>query len=344
MRKWLMFLLCLMVFNVSTVWASGVEPAETQLDEKYLLGLYKGNGELLLIREEDGRLNVLYRYIQDDKDYRKSNIFPLKKVRYDVYEVNEVGALTSTEGTVRFERDKDGHGISCNVGGNRYTRVFFGPEKGDFFKVKMAKSLADLRKEIASAVMPAQKDGAIAELANLAQIPNVKFDLRYATDNNCFSEPLYTQSNAYLNKDAVAALTKVANRLADYGYGIIVWDAYRPWKVTKLAHDALPEEYKNILPSGEEGSLHNTGNAVDLSLYDLSTGEAIDMISDFDEPSPRQYGSFAGGTGLQRWQRNLLQQLMSLENFKGSDMEWWHFDYDAANKYQLQDIALEELR
>ncbi|HIU64403.1 MAG TPA: hypothetical protein IAB06_05165 [Candidatus Avacidaminococcus intestinavium] len=343
MRKILCFLVCLVALSCSVAFASGAEPKETQLDEKYLLGLYKGNGELLLVRENDGRLNILYRYLEEDHDYRQSNVFPLKKERYDVYAIREAGALTSTEGTVRFERDKEGYGISCNVGGNRYTRVFFDAEKEEPFKVEVIKPLTELRQEIEKATMPVQTAEAKAELVNLTQLPQLKLDLRYATAQNCFSEPLYTEYKAYLNKDAVNALAKVTERLADYGYGLVVWDAYRPWKVTKLAHDALTEDYKKILPSGEEGSIHNTGNAVDLSLYNLETGELVDMISDFDEPSPRQYGSFAGGTSLQRWQRNLLQQIMSVHGFTPSEMEWWHFDYLADTKYQLLDIPFNEL-
>ena len=67
------------------------------------------------------------------------------------------------------------------------------------------------------------------------------------------------------------------------------------------------------------------------------------MISDFDEPSPRQYGSFAGGTTLERWERDLLQQMMSIEGFNCSDMEWWHFDFDSKNSYQLLDVPFSAL-
>ena len=62
-------------------------------------------------------------------------------------------------------------------------------------------------------------------------------------------------------------------------------------------------------------------------LYSLATGEPVDMISDFDEPSIRQYASFAGGTELERYRRDLLRTQMQLAGFTASDMEWWHFDY-----------------
>ena len=323
--------------------AAGAQPAACQLDEKYLLGLYTGNGEQLLVREQNGTLSILYRYLPADKDFQKSNVFPLVKEHYDAYQIFEAGALTNAEGTVNFERDKAGHGISCNVGGNRYTRSFFGPEKGDYFKVKPTKTWEELHKVAEAAVMPAQTAPKAAELVNLAAMPGLKFDLRYATGNNCFSAPLYIAPAAYLDKNAAEALGRVQHKLADYGYGLLVWDAYRPWKVSKLAYEALPENYKTLLPAPEKGFSHNTGNAVDVSLYDLKTGEPVQMISDFDEPSPRQYSSFAGGTTLERWERDLLQQVMTTEGFTTIETEWWHFDYDSKNNYQMLDIPFTDL-
>lgn len=90
-----------------------------------------------------------------------------------------------------------------------------------------------------------------------------------------------------------------------------------------------------MLPKAEEGYSHNSGRSIDVSLYDLETGEPAAMISDFDEPSPAQYAQFAGGTQKQRYLRDLLRQQMTLQGFTASDMEWWHFDYDAGNRYQV---------
>ena len=345
MAKVFFTLLCLFLLQLpALVNANGLQPKGCPVDEKYLLGLYTGNGEQLLVREQGGVLNVLYRYLPEDKDYQKSNVYPLVKEHYDAYRIYEAGALTDAEGKVKFERDKDGHGISCIIGGNRYTRSFFGPEKENYFKVIPPKTWEELQKIVNEAVMPEQKDPNIAELVNLTTIQGLKFDLRYATDNNCFSAPLYDSQKAYLNRSAAEALQRVSQKLADYGYGLLVWDAYRPWKVSKLAYEALPTAQKSLLPKPEKGSPHNTGNAVDVGLYDLETGEQLQMISDFDEPSPRQYGNFAGGTSLERWERDLLRQLMALEGFFCSDMEWWHFEYDSGNKYQLLDIPLSDLK
>lgn len=78
-----------------------------------------------------------------------------------------------------------------------------------------------------------------------------------------------------------------------------------------------------------------------MSLYDLSSGAEVPMISDFDELSPAQYAQFPGGTQKQRWLRDLLRQQMTLAGFTGSDMEWWHFDYDAGSRYQILNVQVQ---
>ena len=70
-----------------------------------------------------------------------------------------------------------------------------------------------------------------------------------------------------------------------------------------------------------------------MSLYLLETGEQVEMISGFDEPSFRQFASYAGGTSRQRYLRDLLSDAMELYGFKGIEMEWWHFDYKPSTKW-----------
>ena len=109
-------LLCYAQAGLSLAWA-GV-PADAPKDVKHILGFYYGNGENILIRENGGRLELLYRFSMQDKAFGSSNIYPLAKEHFDSYTLNEAGPMTSSESTVRFERDADGYGISCRVGGH----------------------------------------------------------------------------------------------------------------------------------------------------------------------------------------------------------------------------------
>ena len=173
-------------------------------------------------------------------------------------------------------------------------------------------------------------------MVDLSQtVPGLQLDLRYTTENNLFGVPLVLSRKALLDRNAAQALARVQAGLKPYGYGLVVWEAYRSWQDFKLATLALGKDHAAMLPKAEEGYSHNSGRSIDVSLYDLETGEPAAMISDFDEPSPAQYAQFAGGTQKQRYLRDLLRQQMTLQGFTASDMEWWHFDYDAGNRYQV---------
>ena len=315
-------------------------PDDAPKDIKYILGFYYGNGENILIRENNGRLELLYRTAQEDRSFAAANLYPLSKVHFDSYTLQESGPMSNTEAGVRFERDTDGYGISCRVGGNTYSRYFLGTTQGERAKPfrleeRSAEDWTKLREEAAKATVPAAlAAGEQAQLVDAASVAGVKVNSVYAGSDNLFGAPLYTTPKLFVAKDAAAALGRVQQRLAAYGYGLVLWDAYRPWSVSKLANLALPEGKKDMLEDPEvKGSVHNTGNAVDVGLYSLDSGEELDMGCGFDEPSLRQYASYAGGTSRERYLRSLLREEMELQGFKGIEMEWWHFEFGDCSKF-----------
>ena len=92
-----------------------------------------------------------------------------------------------------------------------------------------------------------------------------------------------------------------------------------------------------------QGSRHNRGCAVDLTLYDLKTGAPIEMPGTYDEMSPRSFPNYPGGTSLQRWHRDLLRHAMESEGFTVYEAEWWHFDYKDWAEYPILNIPFEKL-
>ena len=326
----LSMLLCLCFFAAGHGWAApAFEPKDCPKDLKYILGMYYGNGEMFLLRENNGEVELVYRFGQKDYTFAGSNVYPLYKEHFDSYTINESGPLNHLDAAVRIERSREGYGVSCSVGGNRYSRRFFAGENGRPFRFAPVSDWQALKTAANAAVMPAQLGaGQQAQLVDLAQtVPGLKFDLRYAQADNCFGQVLTDDQRAFLDADAAQALAQAQQYLKPYGYGILVWEAYRPWSVSKLAYDALPADKKSMLPAPEIGFSHNTGRSIDVSLYLLATGENAGMISDFDEPSVRQYADFAGGTTLERYRRDLLRSAMQMAGFTASETEWWHFDY-----------------
>jgi D-alanyl-D-alanine dipeptidase len=325
---------------VCTPQAFAAVPPDAPKDVKHILGFYYGNGENILIRENSGRLELLYRFEQADKAFGGANIYPLRKEHFDAYTLVEAGPMSTSEAGVRFERDGDGYGISCRVGGHIYSRHFFGQGTGERaarfrLPAHSDEEWSSLRKQAEEAVMPeALAIGQQAELVDTATIAGARAESVYATADNCFGAPLYSSSKLLLGSEAAAALAQAQAYLAERGYGLVLWDAYRPWRVSKLARLALPEKQKDMLEDPDtKGSAHNTGNAVDVGLYVLESGESVEMISGFDEPSMRQFASYAGGTSRQRYLRALLREAMERYGFNGIEMEWWHFDYQPSTNW-----------
>jgi D-alanyl-D-alanine dipeptidase len=173
--------------------------------------------------------------------------------------------------------------------------------------------------------------------------PTIKLDIRYATTNNFLSTPLYTQARAFLQRPAAEALVRAQHELEPQGYGLIIHDGYRPWYVTKIFWDATPDDKKIFVADPRQGSRHNRGCAVDLSLYDLKTGAEVEMPSGYDEMSERAYPDYAGGTNEQRARRALLRQAMEKQGFTVYSTEWWHFDYKDWKQYPILNVKFEDL-
>jgi zinc D-Ala-D-Ala dipeptidase len=183
-----------------------------------------------------------------------------------------------------------------------------------------------------------------SDLVDLAAYPNVKLDIRYATTNNFMGFPLYESPNAYLQRPAAEALNRAAQRLASEGFGLLIHDAYRPWFVTKMFWDATPEQAHIFVANPAEGSRHNRGCAVDLTMYRLSSGQPVVMTGRYDEMSLRSYADYVGGTSEQRALRNLLRQAMEAEGFTVYAEEWWHFDYKDWDQYAIGNSTFAQLQ
>lgn len=170
----------------------------------------------------------------------------------------------------------------------------------------------------------------------------IKLDIRYATDNNFVGKKVYPEARAFLQRPAAEAVVRVHKKLAADGLGLVIYDGYRPWAITKLFWEVTPEDKRKFVANPERGSKHNRGCAVDLSIFDLKSGKPIPMPSDYDEFTERASPEYAGGTEEERRNRDLLRRLMEAEGFTVNANEWWHFDYKDWESYAIYDISFEE--
>ncbi len=185
-----------------------------------------------------------------------------------------------------------------------------------------------------------------ADLVELVKVdPTIHLDVRYATANNFTGKPVYSQARAFLQRPAAEALFRVGRSLRDKGWGLLVFDGYRPWSVTKHFWMITSKDKRDrgFVANPAKGSKHNRGAAVDLSMYDLATGKEADMPSAYDEFTGRAAPSYTGGTADQRSRRDLLRAEMEKEGFVVDTGEWWHFNYKGWETYPILDVPFEKI-
>jgi zinc D-Ala-D-Ala dipeptidase len=156
--------------------------------------------------------------------------------------------------------------------------------------------------------------------------PTILVDLRYAGPNNFTHRPLYPPGMPALVRFSVARRLAFAQKyLKEHGYGLKIWDAYRP----KLAQEKLWEAAKNNdyvadPKEGGIGSMHTRGTAVDATLVDRK-GKDVAMPTEFDNFTPAAMLEYQGPNPVVRSNLKLLQKAMARAGFYGLRTEWWHF-------------------
>lgn len=183
------------------------------------------------------------------------------------------------------------------------------------------------------------------DLVELVKLdPTIKLDIRYATKNNFLGKAVYKQPRAFLQRPAAEALVRVNQALRKTGYGLVVFDGYRPWSVTKVFWDVTPADKKIFVADPSKGSRHNRGCAVDLSLFDLQTGAEVKMPSEYDEMTERAHINYECATPEARRLRELLRAAMAAEGFAVYEPEWWHYDYKDWKEYPIGNVKFSQIK
>jgi D-alanyl-D-alanine dipeptidase len=174
-------------------------------------------------------------------------------------------------------------------------------------------------------------------------VPGVRWDAKYATWDNFTGKPVdgYLANRIVGTSALCAALEAAREKAESLGFGLLLWDGYRPQRAvdcfvrwsqqpedgrTKLRH------YPNIDRAAmfEEGyvatkSGHSRGSTVDLTLYDLATGELVPMGSDHDFMDRISHHGAKQVTQVEASNRQHLRSLMEACGFVAYDCEWWHY-------------------
>lgn len=311
------------------------EPPLPDPDLAALIGEYGWPHNVLRIYERDGQPYARIEWV----DYR-----PLTKIDADTYAFPTDRGLYPLE-ALRVERGADGQPVALLLNGIRWPRRDFGAEVQAKIREGISTNMESLHKKAMAASPPAEAPRSREfDLVALTSVdPSIKLEIRYAADTNFMGVPVYESAAAYMQRPAAEAVAQVSAALHVRGFGLLIHDAYRPWFVTKIFWDAMPPSSCQFTADPSQGSRHNRGAAVDLTLYSLATGKAVVTTGRYDEFSVRSYSNYVGGSDHQRWLREMLRSAMEAQGFDVYPEEWWHYDFASWRDYPIGNKSFEQL-
>ncbi|WP_018683333.1 D-Ala-D-Ala dipeptidase VanX [Actinokineospora enzanensis] len=174
-------------------------------------------------------------------------------------------------------------------------------------------------------------------------VPGIRWDAKYATWDNFTGKPVdgYVVNRIVGTKALCAALALAQEKAAALGFGLLLWDGYRPQRAVDcfMRWAELPEDgrkkarhYPNIDRPDmfEQGyvatkSGHSRGSTVDLTIYHLDSGELAAMGGDHDVMDPISHHGASGVTAEEAANRQHLCAIMAESGFARYDYEWWHY-------------------
>ncbi|MGH2563488.1 MAG: M15 family metallopeptidase [Ginsengibacter sp.] len=203
--------------------------------------------------------------------------------------------------------------------------------------LQVTNNVKDYRKQVKD-----DPDKKMIELKSL--IPSLVYDIRYATTNNFMHRLMYPAKTNYtfLRLPAAQNLLSVEKELNTKGLGLKIFDAYRPYSVTKKFWNLVHDERYVANPA--KGSGHNKGIAVDLTIINLVSGKELDMGTGFDNFTDSAHQTFTALPEEVLQNRILLKSTMGKYGFKALETEWWHYYLINGDKFKVLDIDFKKMK
>ena len=176
--------------------------------------------------------------------------------------------------------------------------------------------------------------------------PTIIQEMRYFTDNNFVGRRIdgYEAGKCILTREAAMALQTVQQRLASSGYGLKVYDCYRPQRAVedfirwsadpsdqKMKQEYYPHLQKpDLFTKGyiATRSAHTRGSTVDLTIVSIKipgSPKEIEMGTHFDYLDELSHPLTFKVAAPFRANRLMLRKVMQQAGFLPYDKEWWHF-------------------
>jgi D-alanyl-D-alanine dipeptidase len=179
-----------------------------------------------------------------------------------------------------------------------------------------------------------------SDLVDITKLDStIVVELKYATKDNFLGDTLYSANICLLRRAVAERLVKVQQSLRQIGFGLKIWDGYRPLSVQKKMWEKMPDP--SYVANPQRGSNHNRGAAVDVTLVDLK-GNELEMPTGFDDFSQKARSNYPNVSEQAKRNRTILQKAMKAQGFLVISSEWWHFNAKDCKKYSILDVPLEK--
>lgn len=171
--------------------------------------------------------------------------------------------------------------------------------------------------------------------------PSIRLDIRYSTENNFIGRAVYPDDRCFVRYAAAVRLDSIQKELEEIGLGLKIFDGFRPLEVQRLMWEVIPDP-RYVANPFENGSRHNRGAAVDVSLVD-SSGKELKMPTGFDDFTVRAHHAYQDLPSEVKRNRWILRTIMEKYGFKPITSEWWHYDLKNWRRFDIVDVPLEKL-
>lgn len=161
------------------------------------------------------------------------------------------------------------------------------------------------------------------------------YEMKYASTDNFLKSKVYDCEACFMRYKTAKSLIKANKQFLKLGYRIVLYDCYRPLSIQKKMWDIVPNP--NYVADPKKGSIHNRGGAVDIGLAD-GEGNRVDMGTPFDFFGIEASHNFENLPDQVKSNRMLLRRVMTQNDFKIFESEWWHYNLKNASKYPISDF------
>ncbi|MDZ4699725.1 MAG: serine hydrolase [Rhodothermales bacterium] len=290
------------------------------------VGVYKNDVHDLFILEREGQLFTLLDWIR---------YFPLAPDDAASFTFPDEGMFGGE--TVSFVRDAAGKVVAVTLANMTFERAPDPVYPIAATPLPVPQSLDRLIQEARTASPPVDAANMKPpELVDIAIVdPLLNLDIRYAHNDNILGQAIYEEPRALLQKPVSDALFRVQAAVRRDGYGLIIFDAYQPWHLSRVLWQAAPDSLKHFFAEPSVGSSQNRACAVALNLYDLDSGSPMAMPTEVGALTPEASASYPITDNQLRWNRDFLRTVMEAEGFAVHPYTWWMFEHTGCAGYPI---------